>query len=58
MAQSGIRTTRRVLDLDTVAIVHEVSYPYSTAPSGVSVKNSQYWFDEIAKVNSKFDLGA
>lgn len=57
LAQAGAKSTRMVLDLDELEIVHEVAYPYSTSPSGVSVEDHRYWFDEIAKTNSKFDIG-
>jgi len=44
------------LDLDNVEFVHEIAYPYSTRPGGVSIRDSRYWFDEIAKANANNDL--
>ncbi|MER3388568.1 MAG: hypothetical protein RJQ01_00920 [Microcella sp.] len=43
-----------VLDITKLEIEHELAYPYSTSPSGVTVEDSRYWFDEIAKANSKY----
>ena len=57
LAQSGRATTRQVMDLSSVAIVHEIAYPYSSSPGGVSVTKSDYWFDEIAKVNAQHGIG-
>lgn len=58
IAQSGLLSTRRVYDLSEVPFVHELSYPYSTGLGGESVENSRYWFDEISKANSKFNVPA
>lgn len=57
LAQSGRASTRLLLDLRDMEFVHEIAYPYSTRPDGVSVTNSRYWFDEIAKVNAAHDIG-
>ena len=57
LAQSGKSSTRLLLELSDVEFVHELSYPYSTSPGGVSVTDSRYWFDEIAKVNAAHDVG-
>jgi hypothetical protein len=57
LAQSGKASTRLVLDLDDVEFEHEMSYPYSTSPGGVSITDSRYWFDEIARVNAKYEIG-
>jgi hypothetical protein len=51
LAQSGRASTRQLVDLASVEILHEVGYPYSTSPGGVSVTNSRYWFDEVTKLN-------
>ena len=56
VAQSGKASTRLLLDLNEVDFVHELSYPYSTSTGGVSVTNSRYWFDEIARVNAAHDI--
>ncbi len=56
IAQSGLASTRQVLDLASLEIVHEVAYPYSTSPSGLSLKDSPYWFDEIAKANAQYGI--
>lgn len=53
LAQSGLATTRQVLDLSSVKICQEISYPYSSAPDGVTVENSQYWFDQVLQTNTK-----
>ena len=52
-AQSGKSFTRRVLELNSVELVHEISYPYTTSPGGVSVTDYRYWFNEIAKANTE-----
>ena len=57
LAQSGRASTRLVLDLRDVTFVHEIAYPYSSSPEGVSVTNFRYWYDEIAKVNAAHDIG-
>lgn len=57
LAQSGKKSTRLELDLSDVEFVHEISYPYSTNPGGVSVTDSRFWFHEIAKVNAAHDIG-
>lgn len=54
LAQSSEKATRMALDLTTLEIQHELAYPYSTAPSGVTVEDSRYWFDEISKANSTY----
>lgn len=57
LAQSGKSSTRLLLGLSDVEFAHELHYPYSTSPGGVSVTDSRYWFDEIAKVNAAHDVG-
>jgi hypothetical protein len=57
LAQSGKATTRVILVFEQIEFVHEISYPYSTSAGGVSVEDSRYWFDEIAKVNAKHGVG-
>ena len=57
LAQSGKASTRLVLDLADVELLHEIAYPYSTSPEGVSVTNSRYWYDETAKLNAAHNLG-
>jgi hypothetical protein len=57
LAQSGKATTRIVMELNDVDIVHEIPYPYSTSPGGVSVEKSEYWFDEVAKANRTYGVG-
>jgi hypothetical protein len=57
LAQSGKATTRLAVEFSDIAIVHEIPYPYSTSPDGVSVERSDYWFDEIAKTNVAHDIG-
>lgn len=57
LAQSGRASTRRVLDLETIEIVHEIDYPYSSSPGGVTVKDSRYWFGEIQRANDLHDIG-
>jgi hypothetical protein len=49
--QSGPASTKLNLDLSKVEFQHEIAYPHSTSPGGVTVKDSRYWFVEIAKVN-------
>lgn len=56
LAQSGKATTRLQLELSEVEFVHEIAYPYSTSPGGISIRNSAFWFDEIAKTNASFDI--
>ncbi len=58
LAQSGRATTRRVVALNDVEFVHEIAYPYSTNPGGISITDHRYWFDEIAKMNAKYSIGA
>ena len=57
LAQSGRASTRQVLDLASLEILYEIAYPYSTSSGGVSVTDSRYWFDEIAKVNARHGIG-
>lgn len=57
LAQSGSATTRLAINLADVVLVHEIAYPYSTRPGGVSVRNSRYWFDEIEKTNAAYGVG-
>jgi hypothetical protein len=47
-----------VYNLNNVTFVHEIAYPYSTSPGGVSVENARYWFDEIAKANTAHDVSS
>jgi hypothetical protein len=47
------RSSRGDTDPALIGICHSISYPYSLASDGVRVTDSRYWFDEIAKVNSK-----
>ena len=54
LAQSGEKTTRMMLDITKLEIEHQIAYPYSTSPSGVTVEDSRYWFDEISKANAKY----
>lgn len=56
LAQSGEKTTKLDVDLDTLQLVHDLPYPTSRAPSGVKVTNSRYWFDEIASVNAAYGI--
>ena len=58
LAQSGRASTRLVLDLRDIEFVHEIAYPYSSRPEGVSVTDFRYWYDEIAKVNAAHNVGA
>jgi hypothetical protein len=57
LAQSGQASTRLVVALSEIEFVHEISYPYSTSPGGVTITDHRYWFDEIAKVNAKHNIG-
>jgi hypothetical protein len=57
LAQSGKASTRLQLDLAGVELVHEIAYPHSSSPDGVSVKDFRYWYDEIAKLNAAHDIG-
>ncbi|MCD2441868.1 hypothetical protein LQ757_06205 [Agromyces sp. SYSU K20354] len=57
LAQSGRASTRLVLDLRGVDFVHEIAYPYSTCPGGVSVTDFRFWFDEIARINAAYGIG-
>jgi hypothetical protein len=57
LAQSGKASTLLVLDLRDVEFLHEIAYPYSTSPEGVSVTNFRYWYDEIAKLNAAHNIG-
>lgn len=57
LAQSGKSSKRLVLDIRDVKFVHEIDYPYSTTPEGVSVTNFRYWYDEIAKMNAAKNIG-
>lgn len=54
LAQSSEKATKLVLDLARLEIEHEIAYPYSTSPAGVSIEDHRYWFDEIAKANAKY----
>jgi hypothetical protein len=56
LAQSGKASTRTQLELKDVAFVHEVAYPYTTDAGGVTVNDSAYWFDEIARANDEHDI--
>lgn len=57
LAQAGAKSTRLVLDLAQLDIEHEIAYPHSLAPTGVSVEDHRNWFDEIAKANGKHGIG-
>jgi hypothetical protein len=57
LAQSGRASTRLALDLRDVDFEHEIAYPYSTSPGGVSVTDFRFWFDEIARINAAYDIG-
>lgn len=54
IAQAGEKSTKLVIDLAQLEIVHEIAYPYSNTPLGVTIENPRYWFDEIAKANAKY----
>lgn len=54
IAQAGEKSTKLVLNLAELEIVHEIDYPYSRKPFGVTITDSRYWFDEIAKANAKY----
>ena len=56
VAQSGQATTRFHVNLSDLEFMHEIAYPYSTSVGGVSVTDSRYWFDEIAKQNAKYEI--
>ncbi len=56
LAQSGKASTRVPLELDDLQRPVEIPYPYSTRPGGVSIKDSRYWFDEIAKANAEHGI--
>jgi hypothetical protein len=58
VAQSALASRRQVLDLASVEIIHEVAYPYSTSPSGVTVRDSRYWFDEIERTNAEHGISS
>lgn len=58
IAQSGLASTRRVYYLPNIPFVHEITYPYSTSPGGVSVESARYWFDEIARTNAGHAVSA
>ena len=57
VAQAGEKSTRLVIDLARLVIEHEISYPHSLAPTGVSVEDHRYWYDEIAKANARHRIG-
>jgi hypothetical protein len=46
------RSSRPGVDLAALELADEITYPYSTSPGGVSVEDSRYWFDEIARRNA------
>lgn len=53
LAQSAPSSSGPTRDLSTVELRHEIAYPRSTAPGGVTVRDSRYWFDTIARVNNQ-----
>lgn len=57
VAQAGEKSTRIVLDLAQLVIEHELPYEHSRRPTGVSVDDTRYWFDEIAKANARQGIG-
>ena len=57
-AQSGAASIRMASDIRDLQFVHEISSPYSTSPGGVSVLDATYWFNEIAKANDAYGIGA
>lgn len=58
LAQSGKSSTRLLVDLGELQRDVEIPYPYSTSPGGVSIKDSRYWFDEIAKLNTEHGISS
>jgi hypothetical protein len=57
LAQSGQASTRIHLKLSEIDIQHEVAYPYSTSPGGVSITDVRYWFNEVEKTNAAYGIG-
>jgi hypothetical protein len=56
MEGSGFASKHRVEALDDINILQEIAYPHSTSPSGVPVDNFRFWFDEINRMNAKYDI--
>ena len=47
------RSSRGDFDPAFSGVRDSISYPYSTSPGGVTVKDSRYWFREVAQANRK-----
>lgn len=58
LAQSGRSSRGLVLDLQAVLRPPQIAYPHSSGAGGVSIKDSRYWFDEIAKMNKEHGIDA
>lgn len=52
LAQSAPSSSPKVADLESIELRHEIAYPHSLAPGGVTTKDSRYWFDAITKANA------
>lgn len=53
LAGSAQSSSTYVADLRSVELRHEIWYPTSMASDGVTVKDSRYWFDAIARANAQ-----
>ena len=54
LAQSAPSSVSVVEDLGSIGWLHEVAYPHSRTPEGVTVEDSRYWFDAIERANAQY----
>lgn len=54
LAQSAPSSVSLVEDLASVDWLHEIAYPHSRTPEGVTVEDCSYWFDAIERANAQY----
>ena len=54
LARSAPSSVSLVEDLASVGWLHEIAYPHSRTPEGVTVEDSRYWFDAIERANAQY----
>ena len=54
LAQSAPSAASPITELASVRWLHEIAYPHSRTPEGVTVEDARYWFDAIERVNAQY----
>jgi hypothetical protein len=54
LAQSAPSSNSGIADLGSIEWFHEIDYPHSRKPAGVTVEDSRYWFDAIERANAQY----